>query len=150
MYLNKAENQKKLNEFKNDMRKLEIRERHEPSADALVSTKEGCLEYSRKLWEKIERPKAELLIRQARNMKQEEVPRSVFAHRAQIELQMHQLKAYDELYLETGEGVEYEDYVKKSEEFKTEQSPEYKAIEEASKDRMRAIIQQAAEPKKDK
>ena len=139
-----------LSAFREDLRKLEIIERREPKADSLVSTKEGCLEYAKRLQEKIERPKADLLIRQARNIKDGEVPRTVFSHRAQIELQMVQVKAQDEIFLETGEGVEYEDYQKKSEEFETERSQEFKAIVEASKDRMRAIITESAEPKKDK
>ena len=57
--------------------------------NGLVSTKEGCLEYATKLHAKIEGPKANLLVRQASNMKDGEVPRTIFAHRAQQELQMH-------------------------------------------------------------
>ena len=40
-------------------------------------------------------------------------------------------------------GVEYEDYLKKLDEFELEKSEEYKAIVEASKDNMRAIITQS-------
>lgn len=87
----------------------------------LVSTREGCLEYATRIQTKIEVPKANLLVRQARNMKDEKLVRSIFAHRAQQELQMHQLQAQDELWLETcngsSAGVEYEDYLKKSAEF---------------------------------
>ena len=59
-----------------------------------------------------------------------------------------QLKAQDEIWIES-EGAEYEDYMRRSEELDLEKSEEYKAIVEASKERMRAIISEAAESKKD-
>ena len=86
---------------------------------------------------------------QARNMKDGEVPRTIFAHKAQKELQMLQVKAQDEIYLET-EGANYEDYQKQCEELELEKSNEFKAIVEESKARMRTIISESAETKKEK
>ena len=61
---------------------------------------------------------------------------------------MVQLKAQDEIWLEC-EGAEYEDYMRRSVDLGLEKSEEYKAIVEASKERMRAIISEAGESKKD-
>ena len=60
-----------------------------------------------------------------------------------------QLKAQDEIWIEN-EGAEYEDYVRRSEELSLEKSEEYKAIVEASKERMRTIISAAGESNPDK
>ena len=63
---------------------------------------------------------------------------------------MHQLRTQDEIWLETRRtskpGIEYEDYLKKCAEFQIHASEEYKAKVEASKDRMRAIINKSAAP----
>lgn len=66
----------------------------------------------------------------------------VFIHRAQQQLQLHQLKAQDELFLEI--GVEHEEFLRKVEELKLESTAEYKTIAEESRERMRAIIMQSA------
>ena len=67
---------------------------------------------------KVEKQKAWLLIQQAQNMQKKDVPRSVFAHRAQRDLALHQLQAQDELFLEV--GMEYEDFLRKLAELKLE------------------------------
>ena len=81
-YLEQAENQKKLMDFREQLRKAAFKDQPELAESNLLSTREGCLEYAKKLHAKVERPKAELLVRQARNMKDGAVPRSVFAHQA--------------------------------------------------------------------
>lgn len=85
-YLEQADNQTKLINFREELRKLILQER-----DALPEdfTKEKCLEYAKKLHAKIAVPKADLLIRQARNMTTKEVPWSVFGHQANQELAHH-------------------------------------------------------------
>ena len=49
-------------------------------------------------------------------------------------------------------GIEHEAYQKKAEELQLEKTTEYKTMTEESRDRMRAIIQQAAQkdPEKEK
>jgi len=101
-------------------------------------SKEDCLAYAKKLHMSLVEPKALLLLQQARNNSQEEVPRSVFAHRAQQQLSLHQLKAQDTLYLLM--GIEYEDYQRKTLEFGVEESAEYGTIVGESKEAIRAII----------
>ena len=102
-------------------------------------TKDQCLEYAKRLHAKIEEPKADLLIQQARNKTSKDVPLNVFAHKAQIQLQLHMQKAQDELYAELG-GIEYSDFLRKCEEFKLDQTEEYKAIVEKQKENIKAII----------
>lgn len=51
---------------------------------------------------------------------------------------MHQLKAQDELFVET--SVEYEDYLKGLMEMKLEGTPEFQAIINDNKDAMRKMI----------
>ena len=62
-YLEKADNQKKLMSFRNGLRELAIKERPEVAKTDLLSTKQGCLEYAKKLFAKIEGPKSDLLVR---------------------------------------------------------------------------------------
>ena len=81
-YLEQAENQKRLMDFRDQLRKAAFKDKPELEDSNLLSTREGCLEYAKKLHAKVERPKAELLVRQARNMKDGAVPRSIFAHQA--------------------------------------------------------------------
>ena len=69
-------------EFRENLRKQAYTQRPKLDESNPLSTREGCLEYAEKLHAKIERPKAELLIRQASNMKDGKVPRSIFAHQA--------------------------------------------------------------------
>ena len=135
-YLEKAENHKRLTEFREELKKHTLQKRAEPKTEL---TKEICFKYTKKMLDKIDGPKAELLIRQARNMKEKTQPVTIFAHQAQQEMTFVQLKARDELYIEM-DGVEYEVYLKKVEQLKLEETEEYKEIVEASKANMRAII----------
>ena len=134
-YLEKAENQEKLMNFRQELRKTCMKAASGPVKEF---TKEDCLKYSEKLQGKIEGPKAQLLIKQARNTSNRKVPIGVFAHRAQQELQLYNLQAQDELFLEM--EVEHEEYLRKMEDYKVDETEEFRAIHIASKDRMRAII----------
>ena len=58
-YLEQAENYKKLVEFRDELRLLANRERQDLNQEF---TKEDCLNYARKLFEKIDEPKSMLLI----------------------------------------------------------------------------------------
>jgi hypothetical protein len=63
--------------FRQELRKLTLQERAALPEDF---TREKCLKYAEKLHAKIAEPKADLLMRQARNMTTKEVPWSVFGH----------------------------------------------------------------------
>ena len=77
-YLEKAENQTKLQEFREQLRKLALNLRDPMSKDF---TRDDCLDYVKKLHTKMDVAKSDLLLRQARNMKKDfEVPRALFAH----------------------------------------------------------------------
>ena len=121
--------------FRKELRGLTLKER-----DALTVefTREKCLIYAQKLHTKIAEPKADLLIKQARNMTTKEVPWSVFGHQAHQDLAYHQLKGQDEMFLEM--AIEYEDYLKRLTELDLEESEDYKTIVEAFKDRIRELI----------
>ena len=71
----------------------------------------------------VDEPKAMLLLSQARNKMNADIPKSVFAHRAQLQLQLVQLKAQDQIFLEL--GVEYDDYLKMFMEHELEGTEEF-------------------------
>ena len=88
-------------------------------------------------------PRAFLLLQQARNRTTEAMPRNVFAYRAQQQLALHQTKIQDEIYLEN--GIEYEEYQRKSLQMKFEDSAQFKKIVEDQKEAVRAVITSNAE-----
>ena len=65
-YLEKAENQQKLQQFRDELKQATLQKRAAPKTSL---TKQTCLEYTRKMLAKIDEPKANLLIQQAHNIK---------------------------------------------------------------------------------
>lgn len=78
-YLEKSENQAKLMKFRQELRTLTLKQRPALSDEI---TKEKVLEYGKKFYGKIAAPKADLLLRQARNKTTREIPWSIFGHQA--------------------------------------------------------------------
>ena len=64
-------------DFKQELRKMALKQR--PALPSYFN-KEKVLEYARKFYSKITKPKADLLIRQAMNRSSQEVPWTIFAH----------------------------------------------------------------------